>query len=427
MGKLPESILNFEKEDISYIYHILCPYSFKCMYVGQSIDPYNRFQQHKHRSLTEKSKYTKKEYWIRGLKKSPVLKIVGSYPVESISVEEQKEIYAQKILNPKLKNGDEGKYLAKVNSTNQKKKDLIDGGSLGIKLKRNLWEVYLNYQNKRFFCGAYESQVVAQKVYDSVSRNYLGYKSPTKFKGISKISIEKAQQLSKKLASKRNNTTQFPGIHYNKSTKKYTVNIKVDNIWVELGWTKDLEEAIQTRDAVASHLNITPYKYDLASMAIDEAKKKLDTKVVSYNGVSYRATDGQYSVTVSIEGKNKAIGLFRDLDKAVYYCDAVKNYLGQDSNDTTGDKLSPNEANYASNYLKKGQHPGITDRGTSCYFKVSFKDDEGKKIVYRGPAMKDKELCLYYSIALRNYYNLTTDSKITQDKLSIQEIKELLQ
>jgi hypothetical protein len=327
MTKTPENKTLGKHCEVSFVYCLLEPDTPEeiIRYVGQSKNVKDRYRQHVSRASKENNKKAK---WIQGLKKQnkkPILKLVECVSLDLIN--EREAFYIGKFDSEHLLNGDEGYYSVSKN-TRINKPEVI-----GVKFKHGLWEVYLNLDNERYFCGAFTSKLVAQKVYDSVARKYKTEPYYTNFEGVSKLTVEQAQELSKRLTRKRNNLTKYEGIYKITDSDRIKVKIKISQKWVQLGYTKDLYLALQVRDAVANHYNIKTFKYhNEKPLTIKQAQDKLNTKTVKYRGVSFRKTDNKYCATITLNSKNYTLPLFTKVEEAVKWYDRVAGYYNKPTN-----------------------------------------------------------------------------------------------
>jgi hypothetical protein len=355
----PEMFTDYESCPIVGIYTLIDPLDNLVRYVGQSVDYKERLRQHIHEARSKKGNGTHKSNWIYSLLqlgRKPVIQVIEYCSVENANIRESFYInlYKKQIeaLGKDLTNSDCGFYTVSYNTTKgQKNKTLESNGSIGVNQKKGkeLWEVYISIDSKRYYCGNFKNKRVAQKVYDAVARNYLNPEvlvlNFEENKNLTyKLTVDKAQEISNKFSRRRNNWTAYPGF-YKQSSGKWDVNIRVRDKWVRLGRTEDLELGLLIRDRVAKELKIDTIKYvsdTLEPISIKDANIVLTGKKRKYKGIS--EIPYGYQVSIFLEGKNQNIGFTKDLTKAVYYYDCVANHHNKKSNGTTQDKLSLEEA-----------------------------------------------------------------------------------
>jgi hypothetical protein len=358
MTKKPEDFTNYPSCQVSYIYGLVCPENNIVRYVGKSVSPLTRFRQHMFRLKEGEGQY--KVCWIKSLKKEglkPTLKIIGCFDINQIDEKETYYItYYKNWLEEKgyekgLTNLDFGLYSVSENTRRAVKESRKQkNSSIGVKKKRNLWEVYVSINNERFYCGNFTNKVVAQKVYDAVSRNY--FENPVvNFENVRlnyKLTVEQAQQLSVKFSRRRNDWGTYLGIGFVKSKNKWNVKIKIDDKWVLLGCTDNLEKGIEIRDRVALNYGIDLLKEEHKSLdPIDEltANQLLTGKKSKYIGVT--TTKYGFNVYFTLPGEKKShyICSTKDEKEAAIIYDKLANYYNKKkSNHTTNDKLTLEEA-----------------------------------------------------------------------------------
>jgi hypothetical protein len=337
-AKTPETVaaLTFECCKVGYLYGLYDPFTKELRYIGKTVDVARRFREHKNSTAKEK---TRKSNWIKSLKKRkalPIGKVLFCFPLETLSKNESYYIQEYRKIHSLLNDcdGSEAEKFYTYKAKNEK--ELKERGCIGIKQKRDLWEVYLNLDNQRYYCGAFKNKVIAQKVYDAVARNYLpDYRLVTNFIGVSKLTVEQAQQFSKKLSKKRNNYTSHEGVYYYKDKNKYLVTIKKGNERVKLGYTPNLQEALKVRDGVAKYYKKEDFELvypEAEPLTIKQAQDKLNTKTVKYRGISFRKTDGRYCATITLNSKNYTLPLFTKVEEAVKWYDRVAGYYNKPTN-----------------------------------------------------------------------------------------------
>jgi hypothetical protein len=358
MTKKPEDFTSYPSCQVSYIYGLVCPENNIVRYVGKSVSPLTRFRQHMFRLKEGEGQY--KVNWIKSLKDKglrPQLTLIGCFDINQIDEKETYYItYYKNWLEEKgyekgLTNLDFGLYSVSENTRRAVKESRKQkNSSIGVKKKRNLWEVYISINNERFYCGNFTNKVVAQKVYDAVSRNY--FENPVvNFENIRlnyKLTVEQAQQLSVKFSRRRNGWGGYLGIGPIKNKNKWNVKIKIDNKWILLGRTDNLEKGIEIRDRVALNYGIDLLKEEHKSLdPIDEltAKQLLSGKKSKYIGVT--TTKYGFNVYFTLPGENKShyICSTKDEKEAAIIYDKLANYYNKKkSNHTTNDKLTLEEA-----------------------------------------------------------------------------------
>jgi hypothetical protein len=353
MAKLPENSLKYPACSVSYIYALVCPIENSVRYIGKSVDVKNRYRQHLYRLKAGEGQY--KVNWIKLLKEKnlkPELKIIGCFDLNEIDKKETFYIqfYTDSVSLQSSKKGltnlSFGLYDISENTRkSQREAKKKKYNSIGVKQKRDLWEVYISINAERFYCGNFKNKVVAQKVYDAVARNYLSM-PVLNFENVIEdylLTVEKAQQLSSKFSRRRNNFTAYPGISKlsGKNIGKWDSKIKIDNKWIRLGRTNNLERAIEVRDQVANLYAIEVLEEknkELPPLTILEAKQKLTGKKNKYIGV----TATRYGFNVYF---NKVfIGSSKNELQAVYIYDCLANKYNKKSNNTTTDYLTIEEA-----------------------------------------------------------------------------------
>jgi hypothetical protein len=351
--KLPELQTQYPSCPVAYIYGLECPLNKIIRYIGKSVNPKTRLKQHVNKLRKGEGAY--KVSWIKNLKKQnlkPELKIIGCFSLNKIDEKENFYIHFYKDLLEELghekglTNLDFGLYSVSENTTlAQKQSSKRRYSSIGVKQKRDLWEVYISINSERFYCGNFKNKIVAQKVYDAVARNYLP-KTVVNFENVREkylLTVEQAQQLSSKFTRRRNNTTDYPGIYKlsGKNIGKWDSKIKIDNKWIRLGRTNNLKKAIEVRDQVANLYAIEVLEEknkELPPLTVLEAKQKLTGKKNKYIGV----TATRYGFNVYF---NKVfIGSSKDELRATYIYDCLANKYNKKSNNTTTDYLTIEEA-----------------------------------------------------------------------------------
>lgn len=362
MSTTPELKTNYPSCQVVYIYGLVCPLLNIVRYVGKSVDPSNRYKQHIFRLKKGEGKY--KMNWIKSLKNQnlkPELTIIGCFDAEEIDKKEEYYInfYSQELKEKGLEKGltnlDFGLYsVSEETKLAQRKSFVKQNQTIGVKKRKNIWEVYLNLDNTRYFLGNYKSKILAQRVYDAVIKNYrpedqwvLNFPEST---SPLRMTVEQAQEFSNKLSRKRNNWTEYPGIYKltGKNEGKWDVNIKINNKWVRVGRTIDLEKGIEIRDRVALTYGLKLLKEEhrnLSPLTEIEGKQLLTGKKHKYIGLQID-NYGIYRINFvkPKERQRHYIGGTKNEKLAVYLYDCLANYYNKKSNHTTTDKLSIEQA-----------------------------------------------------------------------------------
>jgi hypothetical protein len=216
--------------------------------------------------------------------------------------------------------------------------------------------------------------------------------------------------------------SDYIGVSFNKNQDCFITFVEVAGFNF-IGGFKDEEAAKLWHDRVAKYyglpINEEPdYTCSLEDVKLlikkDRSSKRDGLGVI---GVVKVGETG-YSASIMISREKIYIGCFPTLEEATYYADATRNYYGLTNNRTTTDKLSVEEAKLK---IAKARPPkGIRFTGKSWTVRFTLNQKE-----YNVGKIKTLEQAIYISDALRNNYGLP-NSQTTQDKLTLEEAKELV-
>ena len=482
----------FRACEISYIY-VLKDLSNNVRYVGQSVEPGNRFTAH-----TKDPYDNYKSRWLKKLGCAPIQEVIESAPKKLITERENYWIDYYSRLGCRITNSAPGND---TRTTQQLRQDKLNKfGRIGVRKQKKNWLAFYRLNGKPEYLGSFKSKIVAQKHYDNVARYYEKF-PVTNFSGTVAYPIEKAKVIGNKVNRKASTGSYYDGIYFDKEAKRFKVRIflPLEKTFIYVSSFKEESEALYYRDRVALHLGVTTYKHHneepltveevqqitkesrpitrgkskfrgatwnsnnqffVCSVIIDkeevfiaggfqedkdaaiwhdriakhyglvvneepdfactveEAKQLIRKERTELGTIGVAQVGKRFTARFRFDGEDHYIGIFPKIEDATYYSDAVRNYYGLTNNNTTTDKLSLEEAKakIASLVTTKG----IRQKGKTWTVRINIDKQE-----YTISRIKTKEQAIYISDALRNYYNLP-NSQTTQDKLSLEEAKELV-
>ena len=416
--------------ELKYIYILKCPLSGSVRYVGESVHPLERYDQH----TTEKAN-TYKARWISKLKRNnllPEMEVVESCP-KSIAKEREGfwiDFYNSKVTN--LTNTGGGND---TRSTQQLRKEaLLSNGTIGVWKSKDdkRWICGYSYHGEKEYLGSFVNKTAALRHYDNVARYYERY-PVTNFEGVSSYSIETAKKISNIVCRKTKYGCSYPYIYFDKDVKKYKARIKIneDEKGTYISGFKTLDEAILYRDRVAKFYGLEAYEYhDAEPISIEDVQKlnQENNPIIKdlysgYIGVSFNKNQNNFICFVVLEDKFNFIGGFKDEEEAKLWHDRVAKYYNLPVNEEPDYTCSMEEVKLLIKKDRSSKTNGLGVIGVSRAGKTGYSTSImlNREKIYIG-CFSSIEEATYYADATRNYYELTNNNTTT-DKLSVQEAK----
>lgn len=410
----------FKSCEISYIY-ILKDLSNNVRYVGQSVEPPNRFTAH-----TKDPYDNYKSRWLKKLGCAPIQEILELAPKRLITSRENYWINYYTDLGCRLTNSAPGNDTRSTQQLRQEK--LNKFGRIGIRKQNNKWMAFYRLYGKSEYLGTFKSKVCAQRHYDNVARYYEKF-PVTNFKGVVSYSIEKAKEIGNKANKKAATGSYYDNIYFDKSLKKFKVRIFIPtekrHLYIS-SFTKETE-AVFYRDKVALYLGLPTYKYHNESpITIEEVQKitkenKPKARGKSkLRGATFNSERNNFSCSVIINKEEVFIaGGFQEDTEAAKWHDRIAKHYNLPVNSEPDFTCTVEEAKLL---IKKER----TELGVVGVAQVSKRFTSRLRVNsedhYIGifPTIEE---ATYYSDAVRNYYGLTNNNSTT-DKLSIKEAKD---
>lgn len=417
----------FRACEISYIY-VLKDLSNNVRYVGQSVEPGNRFTAH-----TKDPYDNYKSRWLKKLGCAPIQEVIESAPKKLITERENYWIDYYSRLGCRITNSAPGND---TRTTQQLRQDKLNKfGRIGVRKQKKNWLAFYRLNGKPEYLGSFKSKIVAQKHYDNVARYYEKF-PVTNFSGTVAYPIEKAKVIGNKVNRKASTGSYYDGIYFDKEAKRFKVRIflPLEKKFIYVSSFKEESEALYYRDRVALSLGVTTYKYhNEESMTVKEVqeltkrsqpprKRRVATKVKNnqgYRGVHYLTDKESFAASIIINGeKNFIAGGFKDAIDAAKWYDRVAKYYDLKVNEEPDFTCSVEEAKQL---IRKERTElgtiGVAQVGKR--FTARFRFDGEDHYIGIFPKIED---ATYYSDAVRNYYGLTNNNTTT-DKLSLEEAK----
>lgn len=420
----------FDYCEISYIYLLLCPDSGQVRYVGQSVNPSNRYKGH----INDVAK-TYKVNWINKVKERgvfPELKIIASASKDEITNQENYWIDFYKCGRGKLTNSAAGND---TRCTQELRKTILAiNGSIGVQYRedRDRWTAHYSIHGRREYIGSFITRVAALKHYDNVARYYEKF-PVTNLEGVSAYSIKVAKKISNKICRKIKYGCYYPYIHFDKEVQKYKARIKIDEDekGTYISGFNTLDEAILYRDQVAKFYGIETYEYhDTEPLSIEDVQKLnqennpiIKNGYSNYIGVSFNKNQNCFVCFVVLEDKFSFIGGFKDEEDAKVWHDRVAKYYNLPVNEEPDYTCSMEEVKLLIKKDRSSKTNGLGVIGVSRAGKTGYSTSImlNREKIYIG-CFSSIEEATYYADATRNYYELTNNNTTT-DKLSVQEAK----